>query len=351
MKAPTHLLSISLFTLLCIQEGITQGKSTIHGQIEAMESGRAFLFEALTRDTLAISDIVNYRFTLISKKGETSGQALPSMINCLRKDGKHSTSAPIALENADISISISSTGFSTYSGTVWQTMYSTFMTDLFKVAEQTATAQQEIQRDSLQGLMAVKVEDFFMETRKTPLQSFASLIVSDMISRKFVAPDDLPRIKARCVENNTTDTLEKNICDAILLYNSTWVGKNAPQIEGRNLDGELIKLHDILGRKPVIIDFWASWCGPCIKEMPDLKSLYAEGKVEILGVSIDDRKDAWLKSVERLNLPWLNIWDEGKSISKLFNVIAVPSKFVINKEGIIISQNPEDLSAVLRSMD
>ena len=351
MKTLFHCLAIVLCSVIFIREGIAQVKSTIYGEIEDMESGKAILFEVLTRDTLAISEIVNYRFTLKSKKGEVSGQALPAVVMCLKADGTQSTSAPVAIENADISISISTTGIPFYSGTPWQARYSAFMADLVKVTEQTAATRQESQNESMQVAMAEIVEDFFLETRNTTLQSFVSIILTDFISRKFVAPDDLPRINRRCTENKPVDSLEQAICDAILMYNSTWVGKKAPEIEGRNLDGELIKLNDIIGHKPVIIDFWASWCGPCIKEMPALQTLYSEGNVEILGISIDDRRDAWSKSVEKLNLPWLNILDEGKKISKLYSVVAVPSKFVINKEGIIVSQNPENLSEVLRSLD
>ncbi len=90
--------------------------------------------------------------------------------------------------------------------------------------------------------------------------------------------------------------------------------------------------------------------GPCIKEMPELKAIASTYNVTIIGVSIDEQEAPWEKSLLRLELPWTNIRDASKSIAKQYNVTAVPTKFVIDKNGMIVARNPEDLKTILDSL-
>lgn len=85
--------------------------------------------------------------------------------------------------------------------------------------------------------------------------------------------------------------------------------------------------------------------------MPELKEIYETGNIKIIGISIDDRRDAWIKSLNNLNLPWINVLDDKDVVAKMYNVIAVPTKFVIDKQGIIVAHNPEDLKSVLRQLN
>jgi peroxiredoxin len=118
----------------------------------------------------------------------------------------------------------------------------------------------------------------------------------------------------------------------------------APDFEISLDQKERTRLSDLIGARVIVLDFWASWFGPCIKEMPELKRIRLEKEVEIIGISIDDRKEPWLKSLDKLGLPWTNIWDGDKSIKELYEVSSVPAKFVINKNGVITSKNPKDLA-------
>jgi|GEM_PF-747205 len=351
MKTLHHVF---LFTVLFIPSLVVlnaQYASTIYGEIEDFENGNVILFEAMTRDTLAQSKIINHLFTLQSKKGEVSGQAIPAMMMCLREDGKHSVTAPIAIENADLTVKLNGVIANTYSGTVSQTRFSRFYADIKQTDALITGAQTTGIQDSLKRIMANMVETYYLETRSTNFRSFISLIVYDFLSRKAVSPDDLGLIKEYCKKGGDIDTFEQVICKTLFESNTGWVGKQSIDFEGYKIDGTSIKLSDVIGSKPVIIDFWASWCGPCVKEMPELKALYAEGKIEIIGVSIDEQKSAWEKSLAKLDLPWINIIDNRKKeIASKYNIIAVPAKFVISKEGIIAFHNPEDLRSALESL-
>ncbi len=109
--------------------------------------------------------------------------------------------------------------------------------------------------------------------------------------------------------------------------------------------GEELALSSLVGQTDyVLVDFWASWCGPCRRAMPALKELYNanQGKLEILGVSLDKDAEAWTGAIESLGLNWKHIsdlqyWD--CAAGKLYGVSAIPATVLINKEGIIVGRN------------
>ncbi len=107
----------------------------------------------------------------------------------------------------------------------------------------------------------------------------------------------------------------------------TEVGGNAPQVQMETNSGSLISLNDLKG-KVVLLDFWASWCTPCIKSFPELKELYQKfpnTSFEILSISIDKDKSQWEKAVERNGLSWPQIrrYEGGRrsSTKRLWNSI------------------------------
>ena len=98
--------------------------------------------------------------------------------------------------------------------------------------------------------------------------------------------------------------------------------------------------------KILLIDFWASWCSPCLKEFPDLLRLYDKYKekgFEVIGISIDTRKDLWLGAINKNKLTWPQFIDEGPAwggvASRQFRVGAVPAKFLVNQDGVIVAKN------------
>ena len=110
-------------------------------------------------------------------------------------------------------------------------------------------------------------------------------------------------------------------------------------------EGKTVKLSDYVGKgKVVLVDFWASWCGPCRREMPNLVEAYAKYKnknFEIVGVSLDQSADAWKEAIKKLNITWpqmsdLKYWNcEG---AQLYAVSSIPHTVLIDGEGTILAR-------------
>ena len=131
---------------------------------------------------------------------------------------------------------------------------------------------------------------------------------------------------------------------AVNRASSFMTGAEAPDFAQNDPDGNPIKLSELRG-KVVLVDFWASWCGPCRRENPNVVRMYQKYKdqgFEILGVSLDKRKDAWLKAIEKDKLTWPHVSDlRGwkNEVAQLYSVTSVPATILLDREGRIIARN------------
>lgn len=122
------------------------------------------------------------------------------------------------------------------------------------------------------------------------------------------------------------------------------VGSIAPDFELPTPDGKKIKLSSLRG-KYVMVDFWASWCGPCRAENPNVVRMYNQYKgkgFEILGVSLDKDKDKWVGAIAKDQLSWLHVsdlkfWDS--KAAKLYGIKGIPFTVLLDKKGKIIAKN------------
>lgn len=114
-----------------------------------------------------------------------------------------------------------------------------------------------------------------------------------------------------------------------------------PDPKGKDVTlGQYIKKN-----KLTLVDFWASWCGPCRKAIPGVKALYEKYRKQgfgVVGVSFDSKKEAWVKAIKDLDLPWpqmsdLKGWD--CAASDLYNIKAIPFTLLVTKDGTIVARN------------
>lgn len=159
-----------------------------------------------------------------------------------------------------------------------------------------------------------------------------------------------PPLDAKLVQEfPETEAIEKQQHSGHEVKLSEWLGKPAPEITVTSSDGKAVSLSSFVGR-PVLIDVWATWCGPCTEMIPDLKKLYAEiaGKnLVFLTVDIDEDPATATEYLAREKVSWPNYHDAAQSVEKPFGARAIPFQLVIDREGkVVFLQEDDDMTAL-----
>ena len=156
------------------------------------------------------------------------------------------------------------------------------------------------------------------------------------------------------LQKDERDNILTNLSESALnRYNEVYQRISMPQISagqssisfrGKTTDNRYVTLDDVIKKnKLVLVDFWASWCAPCIREMPVLTQLYNDYHnkgLEIIGVSLDDNELLWQASIKQHDMSWIQIIskkDESDDISELYGVYAIPHIVLIDENGEIIA--------------
>ncbi len=133
------------------------------------------------------------------------------------------------------------------------------------------------------------------------------------------------------------------------------VGSKAPIFECPDVNGKMYGPESFKG-KVLLIDFWASWCGPCRAEIPHLKKVYekySRNDVEFLSVSIDKGESEWKKALSQENMPWTQVLapKSGSEVSRLYQFSGIPFLVIIDKEGKISSKFIRGEEAITKAID
>ncbi|RZK78830.1 MAG: AhpC/TSA family protein [Pedobacter sp.] len=186
------------------------------------------------------------------------------------------------------------------------------------------------------------VDTVEMYVKKYPASPMTAYIILD----RFVSypnPDKAKSTYAALAPAAKNSTFGKELGEAVRVAAKTGIGAK-PSFSLPDRDGKALTLASQKG-KIVLVDFWASWCVPCRKENPNLVKAYAkyhDKGFEIIGVSLDDKKESWNKAIEADKLVWLHASDlKGwkSDLATEFGIKSVPTSFLVDADGKVIAKD------------
>ena len=319
----------------------------VTGTVEGMPDGKAIIatVNGSTLDTLAKADVKNGSFEFTGNVSEPTG----AYIMVIGQRG----AIPFMLENANITISAGQAGL-TVTGSEGQKIYDQFMAINATAQQEAMKLQQEYQAangdqakiQAIQEAYAKLMTD--VQAKETELiKANPDSYVSAFVIASGMGQMEYEQLKERynlLGEKAKAGAQGKAIAAQIAKLESTAIGQIAPNFTITTPEGESISLYDIKG-KVKLIDFWASWCGPCRGENPHVVEIYKEYHpkgLEIFGVSLDNNKEAWVKAIADDGLVWkhgsdLKGWQSAPA--KLYSVTGIPHTVLLDENNKIIAKN------------
>ena len=345
-----------LFFLILFSCSTEPGKYKISGNIDAKDGLKVYRVVADINNQPQIIDstVIN------SNKFEMNGVALTPSISFLQVES-FSFSLPIIVEEGNVKVKIikDDIGSSKISGTTSNDHFNEYKFETKEFVEAIDLIKIDIQKAAQEGNNALvkdfqddyknvqdQIYSYELEFLKRNYDSYLSIILLD----RFIASKVLSISEAIDVFNLMTERIQNS--DIGIKLKSTFdnpdqpidIGYYAPNFTAPNPDGQMKSLNDMLG-KVTLLEFWASWCGPCRRENPNLVKIYKKYKdlgFNIIGVSLDKSMPQWTKAIEDDYLTWdhlsnLKFWQDP--IARLYKVRAIPASFILDEKGLIVSKN------------
>jgi len=202
------------------------------------------------------------------------------------------------------------------------------------------------QFESLRTKLLQYEESFIVDNNDSYL---SSLILQRMLMNQELEFETIESYFSRFTEiikkTKSSKEIKNRINEVIESKNAISIGSVAPDFEGPGLNEEYISLSNVKS-KIILLDFWASWCGPCRIENPDLvklKNKYSSDEFQIIGISLDRDRDSWVSAIKNDKIEnWVHIsnlkfW--GEPIAKLYKVIQMPTSFLLDENRNIIGKD------------
>ncbi|MDB4173419.1 AhpC/TSA family protein [Bacteroidia bacterium] len=325
---------------------------TVNATTDAAEN-KLVILSKITDKQLVILDSTYVAKGAFSFKGETTDE---SELHFITFSTTQPPGIPIILENgAKLDLNITGTG--TYDVTMSGGKYTPEMLKLYNVytgyekemakfnaeiaALDPSSVTEEVRRNTnvryttLIQQRSKNIEDFIRNEKATPATYFAVKYLFNKPEPRLIMLAS-KKMGAELPDSKYTKSMQATAKQLGPLVE----GAMAPDIKLKTPAGDSLALSSLRG-KVVLIDFWASWCGPCRKENPNVRRIYEKYKdqgFEIYGVSLDNNASRWNDAIAKDGLTWKHVSDLAgwqSSAAKLYGVRSIPATFLLDKEGRI----------------
>lgn len=372
MKKILFVLTASAAIISCSK--VKDGEYLITGTATGIENGKTIILQGAdpaTRMPISLDTV-----KVENGKFEIKGKVTEPAFHTLILQGANGP-IPLILETGEIKVNIDKDSIhkSKVSGTYNNDEYVAFTEDMTKTQknlldfqkknnQKMQQAQQAQDTATINSLMKqyMTIQKEVQESSKTKYLKYAEthpksfitvLIVQSMFNDPAADTKKLEALYNSLDESIKNTAPGKEIKTRLGQAKMPSVGATAPAVgspnwradfSAPNPEGKVVSLKESLG-KVTIVDFWASWCGPCRQENPNVVALYKElhsKGLNIIGVSLDKDAAAWKQAIAKDGLIWTHVsnlkhWEEP--IAKQYNVEAIPATFILDANGKVVAQD------------
>ena len=353
------LFSIASIFLIVSCNNLKDNEFLISGTANGVENGKKVFIEIQTEIGTIAKDTAVIKDGKFELKGLTEGIDL----GFIRVENEQ-INLPIILEEGKIKVNIvkDSLHKSTLGGTNNNEKFQKFNTEtriisekVMKFEKDNGPAMQKAQMSNdtvtINKLMKEynKFQDEMNEYSKKFIKEnqdayLSVLLLENFLMRQYLKPEEVKSYFDKLDKSLLETKSAKNIKKVLDNSTEVKVGNAAPNFSAPSPEGKSISLKESLG-KVTIIDFWASWCGPCRAENPNVVAMYNELHAQglnIIGVSLDKDAAKWKDAIAKDKLTWshvsnLKFWDEP--IAKQYNVQSIPATFILDAKGNIVAKD------------
>ena len=349
----------------CSGPGTKDYNFAINGTIEGDYSGKAFLYKREAGEWIVLdsTQVENNAFRFEGTIG------LPE-VQYISIEGQNRFASLFA-EQSEITFTATMEDFTNpeISGSASQDEYDAYKAEVSVYEDELGEIWSKIKaaRDSEDTENAALLEASYDEADERmkayildyAMQNNASVVAAYAVLRNayYYDENDLDPVVNNFDESISTSIYVEKLAERTRILKSVAVGQPAVDFSMDNPDGTPVQLSSLYG-KYLLVDFWASWCGPCRRENPNVVAAYNEFNdkgFDILGVSFDKDKGKWLDAVKADSLTWHHVSDLkgwGNEAGKLYAINSIPANILLDPEGTIIAKNlrGEDLRAKLEEV-
>lgn len=211
---------------------------------------------------------------------------------------------------------------------------------LYMAKDEEGMKKLEPRFDELEASQKKVMGDYLKNNTGSPI----ALFVLGQYAGYEINPVEIEPIYNKLNKSLRNTPSGKEFAGWLAVAKKTAVGQPGLNFAQPDADGKNVSLTTFKG-KYVLVDFWASWCGPCRAENPNVLKAYSKFKdkgFDVLAISMDEKKDKWMAAVQADNLPWTHVSDLkgwNNAAAELYGIRAIPQNVLINPEGMIVAKN------------